>query len=212
MFTTDSGFGTCPLMRRLHSVHHKGREVSLTSRGLEGLVSRLVNGQNQETAVHEIMHIDRDFSYEVIGWWVWNGEDNPYREIGRVQICRGMEYGKTYFTATSMVCDHSSTTLGHLLGRLTRMQHGAAKRRREEQEQEEQEDMYDEYDDDLIDGVGFADPGGRSALRAETESNPRDQPCPTCGRKNVLTRIDRAKGYQCNVCADRAEGRMGGDY
>jgi hypothetical protein len=26
------------------------------------------------------------------------------------------------------------------------------------------------------------------------------------GEKNVLTRIDRARGYQCDGCADRAEG------
>jgi hypothetical protein len=68
------------------------------------------------------------------------------------------------------------------------------------------------FDDDLIDGVGFADPGGNSALRAATPDNPRDRPCPTCGRKNVLTRIDVARHYQCDSCADRAEGRMGGDY
>ncbi len=60
-------------------------------------------------------------------------------------------------------------------------------------------------DDDLIDGVGFADPGGRSSLRAATDDNPRDQPCPTCGAENVLTRIDRHRGYQCDRCADRAE-------
>jgi len=77
-------------------------------------------------------------------------------------------------------------------------------------------DYYDEeyygYDEDgdLIDGVGFADPGGRSALRAATPDNPRDQECPTCGAQNVLTRIDRQRGYQCDRCADRAE--MGMDY
>lgn len=80
------------------------------------------------------------------------------------------------------------------------------------------DDEYDQheqyYDDehDLIDGVGFADPGGRSALRRETPDNPRDRPCPTCGAENVLTRIDVKRGYQCNRCADRAEGHMGGDY
>ena len=62
-------------------------------------------------------------------------------------------------------------------------------------------------DDDLIDGVGFADPGGRSALRAATENNPRDQPCPDCGRKNALTRIDAGRGYCCDRCADAKEGR-----
>lgn len=69
---------------------------------------------------------------------------------------------------------------------------------------------YDESfdnDEDLIDGVGFADPGGRSALRAETPDNPRIYPCPTCGAENVLTRIDVQRHYQCDACADRAEGR-----
>lgn len=71
------------------------------------------------------------------------------------------------------------------------------------------EDRYEPGDDyDLIDGVGFADPYGHSALRAETSSNPRDQSCPSCGTANVLTRIDRQRGYQCDSCADRAE--MGG--
>jgi DNA-directed RNA polymerase subunit RPC12/RpoP len=66
--------------------------------------------------------------------------------------------------------------------------------------------MYDEWDDDyLIDGVGFADPGGRSALRAATRDNPRSYPCPTCGAENVLTRIDVERGYQCNSCADKED-------
>lgn len=69
--------------------------------------------------------------------------------------------------------------------------------------------MYDYDDDDSpIDGVGFARSG--SALRAETEDNPRDLPCPRCGAQNVLTRIDRARGYQCDRCADRCERGM--DY
>lgn len=70
--------------------------------------------------------------------------------------------------------------------------------------------MDDEYEpddeDDLIDGVGFADPGGRSALRAETEDNPRNLSCPDCGRENVLTPLDRARGYCCDACADAKEG------
>lgn len=94
--------------------------------------------------------------------------------------------------------------------------------------------VYDDFelsaDEDLIDGVGFADPGGRSALRASTgercprracqrrvgvrdlfckscgaELNPRMYPCPTCGAKNVLTRIDVQRHYQCDRCADRLE-------
>lgn len=64
---------------------------------------------------------------------------------------------------------------------------------------------YHDDDEDLIDGVGFADPGGRSALRAATPSNPRIHPCPTCERPNKLTAIDVQRGYQCDRCADRAE-------
>jgi hypothetical protein len=98
------------------------------------------------------------------------------------------------------------------------------------------EDMgYDDRDDDRIE---FADPGGRSALRASTgthcprrscgkrvaktadfcahcggQLNPRKWPCPNCGAKNVLTTADKQLGYQCDRCADRAEGRiMGSDY
>lgn len=76
--------------------------------------------------------------------------------------------------------------------------------------------MYDDRDADrddyLIDGVGFADPGGRSALRAATRKNPRNRPCPTCGRKNMLTRIDVMRHYQCDRCADVDEGRFPGGY
>jgi hypothetical protein len=64
----------------------------------------------------------------------------------------------------------------------------------------------DEQDDYLIDGVGFANPGGNSALRAETPSNPRNLPCPSCRAPNRLTPADRAAGYQCDACADRDEG------
>jgi hypothetical protein len=61
-------------------------------------------------------------------------------------------------------------------------------------------------DDYMIDGVGFADPGGKSALRAATRENPRNLPCPACGEPNRLTPADRQAGYQCDDCADRAEG------
>jgi predicted RNA-binding Zn-ribbon protein involved in translation (DUF1610 family) len=53
--------------------------------------------------------------------------------------------------------------------------------------------------------IHFADPGGRSALRASSRSNPRNLPCPNCGDRNVLTPADRAAGYQCDRCADQAE-------
>jgi len=61
---------------------------------------------------------------------------------------------------------------------------------------------YDE-DEELIDGVGFAQEG--SALRAATATNPRNLPCPNCGTENVLTPIDRQRGYQCDACANAAE-------
>lgn len=67
--------------------------------------------------------------------------------------------------------------------------------------------MYEEWEDDQyeIDGVGFADPGGNSALRAATPDNPRDQPCPNCGCAGRLTRIDVLRRYQCDACADAQE-------
>lgn len=52
----------------------------------------------------------------------------------------------------------------------------------------------------------FAQPGGNSALRAASKRNPRNLPCPTCERPNRLTPADRARGYQCDACADAAEG------
>lgn len=61
--------------------------------------------------------------------------------------------------------------------------------------------MYDEDEYDL----DFADPGSRSALRAASESNPRNLPCPTCGELNRLTPADKARGYQCDSCADALE-------
>ncbi len=70
----------------------------------------------------------------------------------------------------------------------------------------------DDFDLDYDDPerVMFADPGGNSALRASSRSNPRNITCPTCGRKNMLTLKDQDLGYQCDFCADAAEG--GWDY
>jgi hypothetical protein len=73
---------------------------------------------------------------------------------------------------------------------------------------EDDEDQYEDYldrEEYLIDGVGFADPGSDSALRAATPDNPRDQPCPNCEAENVLTRIDVIRGYQCDACANALE-------
>lgn len=55
------------------------------------------------------------------------------------------------------------------------------------------------WDDD------YADPDGESALLAESESNPRDLPCPSCGEEDKLTRIDRLRGRQCDACAREYE-------
>jgi len=50
----------------------------------------------------------------------------------------------------------------------------------------------------------FQNPG--SALRRSGRGNPRNLPCPTCGKANKLTPADVARHYQCDECADRAEG------
>ena len=31
-------------------------------------------------------------------------------------------------------------------------------------------------------------------------------PCPTCKQPHKLTAFEKSKGYQCDACADRAEG------
>lgn len=62
---------------------------------------------------------------------------------------------------------------------------------------------YEDEDEDFR--IEFADPGGNSALRAASPSNPRNLPCPTCGEQNRLTPKDVALHYQCDQCADEAE-------
>jgi hypothetical protein len=69
------------------------------------------------------------------------------------------------------------------------------------------EGQRDPDDDELLD---FANPGSNSALRAATPRNPRNLPCPNCGTPNRLTPADKALGYQCDRCADRAEAGL--DY
>ena len=66
-----------------------------------------------------------------------------------------------------------------------------------------------EFDSDY--DLEFADPGGNSALRAASPSNPRNLPCPDCERENMLTSKDKALGYCCDFCADAKEG-LRGDY
>lgn len=67
--------------------------------------------------------------------------------------------------------------------------------------------MYDEeYEEE------FQDPGGRSALRRATASNPRIYPCPTCEMPNRLTAKDVSLGYQCDRCADKDEGLIPNAY
>ena len=69
---------------------------------------------------------------------------------------------------------------------------------------------YDADPDNFEDGmrIRFADPGGRSALRAAGPGNRRIYACPNCKTKNKLTRADKLLGYQCNACADKAEGGL----
>ena len=55
----------------------------------------------------------------------------------------------------------------------------------------------------------FRDPGGKSALHP----GKRTRKCPSCGKKNALTAADVAAGYQCDECANKAEGTyIGADY
>jgi DNA-binding ferritin-like protein (Dps family) len=63
-------------------------------------------------------------------------------------------------------------------------------------------------DDEEHDPEVFANPG--SALRVSGRNNPRNLPCPTCHEPNRITREDRARHYQCDDCADRAEGKWNG--
>ena len=70
--------------------------------------------------------------------------------------------------------------------------------------------MYDDYFDDDGPRIRFANSG--SALRAASKRNPRNLPCPHCKQPNRLTPQDRMNGYQCDECADRAEGRPWGEY
>jgi hypothetical protein len=74
------------------------------------------------------------------------------------------------------------------------------------EDEDEDEDEIDDipYDDD--DYLGFADPGGDSALRAETSSNPRIFDCPQCRHPNMLTPLDKSLGYVCDRCAGLNEG------
>jgi hypothetical protein len=75
------------------------------------------------------------------------------------------------------------------------------------------EGSYGDYEEERDCCEEFKEPGGRSALRAASKSNPRNLPCPNCGAPNRLTPRDRALGYQCDSCADRAEGcYVGSDY
>ena len=73
--------------------------------------------------------------------------------------------------------------------------------------EENEEDTDNHYDpwDDPEGNYDFADPGGTSALRRATASNPRNQPCGQCGRENVLTPKDKHIGYVCDICADSNE-------
>lgn len=64
---------------------------------------------------------------------------------------------------------------------------------------------YEEEENEYEDEMDFADPGGRSALRAATEDDPRIHPCPNCHAPDRLTKRDKSLGYQCDSCADAIE-------
>lgn len=74
--------------------------------------------------------------------------------------------------------------------------------------------MEDYYDNEEWDWRvdRFADPGGTSALHPSTKDDPRVLSCPTCGWPNRLTGRDKAKGYQCDSCADANEQGRDIDY
>ena len=73
---------------------------------------------------------------------------------------------------------------------------------------DDEEDFGDPLDDDedVYLQKRFANPGGNSALYRESPENPRNLPCPTCGMPNRLTPRDVQAHYQCDECADAAEG------
>ena len=60
-------------------------------------------------------------------------------------------------------------------------------------------------DDDDDGRYEFAAPGGESALRAASPTNPRNLPCPDCQAPDRLTPKDVALGYCCDACARRNE-------
>ncbi len=84
--------------------------------------------------------------------------------------------------------------------------------RDEGEDLDDEDDEYEEidYTDPYYEAMGYMADGTRfasegSALRAAMPDNPRNRPCPTCGRENVLTPADVARHYQCDACADQAE-------
>ncbi len=80
------------------------------------------------------------------------------------------------------------------------------------QDELEDEDYYDDQSQEDFPGRSrrFANPG--SALYAADSRNPRIHACPTCGGENRLTQRDLDAGYQCDRCADAAEGIGMGSY
>ena len=123
------------------------------------------------------------------------------------------ETGNSKVQLHRSLSDHYGVPKGATAPKLTasekRYPHTAPKYKMNEDELDEyRHSGGHEYDDD--DRSDFADPGGKSALRAASKSNPRIHPCPTCKKPNKLTPKDVANHYQCDNCADRDEG--GGGY
>lgn len=111
------------------------RIVTLSHRGMNRVAARCAAGEAIDKAVEAVLYgrdgEHRDHAFDIVGWWTYRGRTNPWRMIGRVQITRTIEYGEIHYCATSLITDHCSKTLPHLISRLTVMQFGAAKRERE---------------------------------------------------------------------------------
>jgi hypothetical protein len=124
-----------------------------------------------------------------------NEEDDPEQ---RMVIVMSKRRGPTTFTC-QIGSDGSAN--GELIDAY--IKNFRARMLREEYDSAHDAFMADAGEED--DREMFADPHGRSALRAASKHNPRNRPCPTCHRPNMLTPADVARGYQCDRCADAQE-------
>lgn len=78
----------------------------------------------------------------------------------------------------------------------------------EEEIKEQFPEDFDTYDLEM-DHEDVFGPEFGSHLHPETDQDPRNQQCPTCGAQDVLIALDIASGFHCEMCARAAE-RFGG--